>query len=99
MGTFPPNEGGTYNETHWDNQEHRDLVNAAAQELDETKRGDLLHDAQEIEYNEGGLIIWGFRQNVDGYGPTVKGLERQQVPPARLLQVQQGLGPVGPAEQ
>ena len=50
-------------------------MNAAAQELDETKRGELLHDAQEIEYNEGGLIIWGFRQNVDGYGANVKGLE------------------------
>ena len=31
--------------------------------------------AQEIEYNEGGLIIWGFRQQVDGYGTGVQGLE------------------------
>jgi peptide/nickel transport system substrate-binding protein len=75
VGTFPPEQGGTYNETHWDNEEHRNLVNAAAQELDETKRADLLHQAQEIEYNEGGLIIWGFRQQVDGYGANVKGLE------------------------
>ena len=56
-------------------QEHRDLVNAAAQELDEAKRNDLLHQAQEIEYDEGGLIIWGFRQQVDGYAANVKGLE------------------------
>jgi peptide/nickel transport system substrate-binding protein len=75
VGTFPENLGGTYNETHWDNEQHRDLVNAAAQELDEAKRSDLLHQAQEIEYNEGGLIIWGFRQQVDGYGPNVQGLE------------------------
>jgi peptide/nickel transport system substrate-binding protein len=75
VGTFPPEQGGTYNETHWDHEEHRNLVNQAAQTLDETKRNDLLHQAQEIEYNEGGLIIWGFRQAVDGYGPTVKGLE------------------------
>jgi peptide/nickel transport system substrate-binding protein len=75
VGTFPPDQGGTYNETHWDNADHRDLVNAAAQELDDTKRADLLHQAQEIEYNEGGLIIWGFRQQVDGYGPNVNGLE------------------------
>ena len=75
VGTFPPEQGGTYNETHWDNQEHRDLVNAAAQELDETKRAELLHDAQEIEYNEGGYIIWGFRQQVDGYAANVQGLE------------------------
>ena len=75
VGTFPPDQGGTYNETHWDNQQHRDLVNQAAQELDATKRADLLHQAQEIEYNEGGLIIWGFRQQVDGYGANVQGLE------------------------
>jgi peptide/nickel transport system substrate-binding protein len=75
VGTFPPDQGGTYNETHWDNQQHRDLVNQAAQELDATKRADLLHQAQEIEYDEGGLIIWGFRKQVDGFGPNVKGLE------------------------
>jgi peptide/nickel transport system substrate-binding protein len=75
VGTFPPDQGGTYNETHWDNEEHRNLVNEAAKELDETKRVELLHQAQEIEYNEGGLIIWGFRQQVDGYAAGVQGLE------------------------
>jgi peptide/nickel transport system substrate-binding protein len=75
VGTFPPEQGGTYNETHWDNQEHRDLVNAAARELDETKRADLIHQAQQIEYDEGGLIVWGFRQQVDGYASGVQGLE------------------------
>ena len=92
VGTFPPEQGGTYNETHWDNQEHRDLVNAAAKELDEAKRTDLLHQAQEIEYNEGGLIIWGFRQQVDGVRRQRAGARTEQVPPARQLQVQQGLG-------
>lgn len=75
VGTFPPKLGGTYNETHWDNQQHRDLVNQAAAEVDEAKRGDLLQQAQEIEYNEGGYIIWGFRKQVDGYGANVQGLE------------------------
>ncbi len=75
VGTFPPAQGGTYNETHWDNEDHRDLVNAAAQEVDEGKRGELLQQAQEIEYEEGGLIIWGFRQQIDGYAQNVQGLE------------------------
>ena len=75
VGTFPPELGGTYNETHWDNEEHRNLVNTAAATLDPEKRNELLHDAQEIEYNEGGLIIWGFRQQVDGYASNVQGLE------------------------
>ena len=75
VGTFPPEQGGTYNETHWDNQEHRDLVNAAAKEVDEAKRAELVHDAQEIEYNEGGLIIWGFRNQIDAHASNVQGLE------------------------
>jgi peptide/nickel transport system substrate-binding protein len=75
VGTFPPEQGGTYNETHWDNEEHRELVSAAAREVDEAKRAELVHQAQEIEYDEGGLIIWGFRQQVDAYGPNVQGLE------------------------
>jgi peptide/nickel transport system substrate-binding protein len=75
VGTFPPELGGTYNETHWDNEEHRDLVNAAAKEVDEAARADLVHQAQEIEYNEGGLIIWGFRKQIDAYASNVDGLE------------------------
>jgi peptide/nickel transport system substrate-binding protein len=75
VGTFPPNQGGTYNETHWDNEKHRELVSAAAREVDENKRADLVHQAQEIEYDEGGLIIWGFRKQVDAYAGTVQGLE------------------------
>ena len=92
VGTFPPDQGGTYNETHWDNADHRDLVNPAARELDETKRKDLLHQAQEIEYNEGGLIIWGFRKQVDALRRQREGPRAEQVPPARQLQVQQGVG-------
>ncbi len=75
VGTFPPEQGGTYNETHWDNEKHRDLVNSAAKELDEAKRAELVREAQQIEYEEGGLIIWGFRQQVDGYAAGVQGLE------------------------
>ena len=75
VGTFPPEQGGTYNETHWDNEQHRELVSAAAREVDEAKRADLVHQAQEIEHEEGGLIIWGFRQQVDAHASTVQGLE------------------------
>ena len=81
VGTFPPAQGGTYNETHWDNEKHRSLVNEAARTLDEDKRADLLHQAQEIEYDEGGYIIWGFRQQVDAYGANVQGLEESKYLP------------------
>ena len=39
------------------------------------KRNQLLHDAQEIEYNEGGYIIWGFRTQVDAVAQKVSGLK------------------------
>ena len=59
-------KGGTYNETHFDNAKFAGLIAAAQKETDETKRNSLLHDAQEIEYDEGGYIIWGFRNQIDG---------------------------------
>jgi peptide/nickel transport system substrate-binding protein len=67
--------GAAYNETHFDNPKFTALVNAAAREVDETKRNTLIQDAQQIEFNEGGYIIWGFRKQVDGYAGNVKGLE------------------------
>jgi peptide/nickel transport system substrate-binding protein len=68
-------KGGTYNETHFDNAKFAGLIAAAQREVDETKRNSLLHDAQEIEYNEGGYIIWGFRNQVDAVSSKVQGLK------------------------
>ena len=76
-------KGGTYNETHFDNAKFAGLIAAAQQEIDEAKRTALLQDAQEIEYNEGGYIIWGFRRQVDGYSAKVSGHRAEPVPPAR----------------
>ena len=60
--------------------EVRRAGHAAAAEVDETKRNDLLKQAQVIEYNEGGYIIWGFRTQVDGLTSKVSGPQGQQVP-------------------
>ena len=68
-------KGGTYNETHFDNKRFAGLIAAAQRETDEAKRNSLLHDAQEIEYNEGGYIIWGFRNQIDGLSQNVQGLK------------------------
>ena len=67
--------GATYNETHFDNDKFTELVNKASEETDEDKRNALLKDAQQIEYDEGGYIIWGFRQQIDGYASNVQGIE------------------------
>ena len=94
VGTFPPDQGGTYNETHWDNAEHRDLVNAAAKELDEAKRAELLHAGPGDRVQRGrpdhlGLPPAGRRVRRRRPGPRA-----EQVPPARVLQVPERLGPV-----
>lgn len=68
-------KGGTYNETHFNNPKFAGLIASAQKEIDETKRNAILQDAQKIEYDEGGYIIWGFRRQVDGYGKNVTGLK------------------------
>jgi peptide/nickel transport system substrate-binding protein len=75
-------KGATYNETHWDNAKFVALINAASRETDEAKRNTLLQDAQQIEYDEGGYIIWGFRRQVDAYRSEVQGLEPSRYLPA-----------------
>ena len=62
-----------YNETHFDNPEFNALLARARSESDEAKRTELLHAAQEIEYETGGYIIWGFKRQVDGYSNLVQG--------------------------
>jgi peptide/nickel transport system substrate-binding protein len=78
-------KGGTYNETHWDKApsypKYAGLVQAAAQEIDETKRNSILQDAQKIEYDEGGYIIWGFRTQVDAVSSKVHGLKASKFQP------------------
>jgi len=64
-----------FNETHWEDPEFIDLVTAAEQEADEDKRCTLIQDAQQIEYDSGGHIIWGFINLVDAYSNNVAGLE------------------------
>ncbi len=63
-----------YNETHWNDPEWTKLVNEATATIDETKRCDLIQQAQKIEYDSGGYIIWGFPNNIDAYSTKVHGL-------------------------
>jgi peptide/nickel transport system substrate-binding protein len=74
-------KGGTYNETHFDNSKYSGLIAQAQATVDEAKRTDLLKQAQEVEYNEGGLIIWGFRTQVDAVSTKVQGLKGSKFQP------------------
>jgi peptide/nickel transport system substrate-binding protein len=62
-----------YNETHWDNKQWTELVNEANATLNVTARCALIQKAQDIEYNDGGYIIWGFPNSVDAYSASVHG--------------------------
>ena len=68
-------KGATYNETHFDDPQFTQLIDQAKRESDEGRRNQLLHDAQEIEYNTGGYIIWGFKRQLDAYSNLVQGLQ------------------------
>lgn len=63
-----------YNETHWQDPEYLDLVARARSTTDERERTRLLKQAQRIEYERGGLIVWGFMNQVDAYQVYVAGL-------------------------
>ena len=70
QGTMPD---APYNETHWKNAEWLALVKKAFATVDDAERSALIAQAQEIEYNEGGYIIWSWRNQVDAYSKTTTG--------------------------
>ena len=63
-----------YNETHWANPRFLELVAEAKTTIDPTKRNALITEAQTIEYDEGGYIIWGHPNQADAYQRYVGGL-------------------------
>jgi len=63
-----------FNETHWDHPEFTDLVKQATGTVDDEERNALIAQAMEIEYNEGGYIIWGHANQADAYQQYVAGL-------------------------
>lgn len=62
-----------YNETHWADPQWTALVNGANVTTDQAKRCDLIKKAQQIEYDRGGYIIWGFPNGLDAYSSAVQG--------------------------
>jgi peptide/nickel transport system substrate-binding protein len=64
-----------FNETHWADPEFIKLTDQARATLDKDKRCALLKQAQKLEYEKGGHIIWGFRNQVDAYSAKITGLQ------------------------
>jgi len=70
QGTLPD---APYNETHWKNAEWLSLVKKASTTVDDDMRNELISQAQQIEYDTGGYIVWSWRNQVDAYSDTTTG--------------------------
>jgi peptide/nickel transport system substrate-binding protein len=64
-----------FNETHWGKGEFQSLINQARAETDATKRADILHQAQQMQYEQGGYIIPYFSNIIDAYSAKVSGFQ------------------------
>jgi peptide/nickel transport system substrate-binding protein len=66
-----------FNETHWDKYPNypkfESLYRQATSTVDAKKRAAIIKEMQRMEYNDGGLIIWGFKNLTDGYSAKVGG--------------------------
>jgi peptide/nickel transport system substrate-binding protein len=76
-GSIP---GAPYNETHWPpksgpGSNFVDLYHQALAEVDESKRCDIVHEMQSLEYNYGGYVIPFFNNLVDAYSSKVAGFK------------------------
>lgn len=63
----------SYNETHFNNPQFNRLFGEALRTLDESKRSEILGECMRIDYDDGGYIIWGFDNVIDGYSNKVRG--------------------------
>jgi peptide/nickel transport system substrate-binding protein len=69
-----------YNETHWPpksgpGSNFASLYNQALAATETSKRVELEHEMQKLEYENGGYIIPFFGDLIDGYSPKVQGLK------------------------
>lgn len=65
--------GAPFNETHWNHEEYIKLYNQAQATPDQTKRCEILHAMQKIDFEEGGYIIAAHNQGVDLMAENVHG--------------------------
>ena len=62
-----------FNETHWGKGQFESLINQARGTVDEAKRKEILHQAQQMQYDQGGYIIPYFSNIIDAYSSKVSG--------------------------
>jgi peptide/nickel transport system substrate-binding protein len=70
LATLP---NSPYPETHFDDPVYNRLYAEAVSTLDQTRRIELAHEMQVIDYTQGGYILPFFPPVIDGFGPHVHG--------------------------
>lgn len=66
--------GASGNETKFNPPELLSVIDEAFRTVDSDKRKELIWAAQEIEYDRGGYIIFGFNDQIDAYSTKLTGL-------------------------
>lgn len=64
-----------YNETHWRVPSFDALLSKAIGELDQAKAQSYWNQIQQIQYHQGGYLVWTNADYVDGLSKRVKGLK------------------------
>jgi peptide/nickel transport system substrate-binding protein len=62
-----------FNETHWNDPQYAALYREGLAQLDTSKRREIVHEMQTIEYERGGYIVPYFPPVIDAYASTVHG--------------------------
>jgi peptide/nickel transport system substrate-binding protein len=74
-------ENSPANETHWNSKKSDELAALANATFDNAKATEYWHEAQEMQFNEGGYIWWGNYDNLDATASNVYGLPASKAAP------------------
>jgi peptide/nickel transport system substrate-binding protein len=77
-----PEPGTPYNETHFRDDEWSRLAEEALRTVDETRRWELIRQAQVVEYERGGYVVWGVGNTLDACSTGIQGLTPDAIAPA-----------------
>ncbi len=64
-----------YNETHWSSAHTDRLYAEVSRTKDDARARELWDELQKEQFDQGGHIIWGFADSLDGLAPRVRGFE------------------------
>ncbi len=64
-----------FNETNWSNEAWLNRLNEVLAETDTSLQQEMLAELQQVLFDEGGYVVWGFRSTLDAYRKEIVGIE------------------------